>query len=249
MATPYDPYDLEQDAFMRNMGGNNTTMPVAGKPVKDTADYGAVNTAQGGAATPETGAASGAASGNSRATRDALGGYAGVGQMGGFRQDDYGGDVKARNSMKNTFGRIASRYGANRQGLESLMADPDFQRYFPNARLGAENGRGGIIDFGGLLSDFESGTPVGAVDVLKAYDGENADEWQWGDQNYVNDAGGGGGAMQGGGGGQSDLMSAILGNGGLSGNDTLEKIQKELQALIQGQPSDVAQNAFLGAMR
>jgi hypothetical protein len=238
MATP-NPYDLEQDAFVRQMGGNNTTMGGA-KGAKDTSAYGALTPS------PQT-TAPDLGGGNSQATRDALGGYAGVGQMGGFRQDDYGGDVKARNSMKNTFGRIASRYGANRQGLESLMGDADFQRYFPNARLGADNGRGGLIDFGGLLSDFESGTPVGLVDVLKAYDGENADEWQWGDQNFVGAQGGGG--MDANMAPPSDLMQAITAGGGLTGNDTLEKIQKELQALINGQPSNVSQDAFSQAMR
>jgi hypothetical protein len=127
------------------------------------------------------------------------------------------------------------------------MSDADFQRYFPNARLGAEGGRGGVIDFGGTLSDFESGTPVGAVDVLNAYDGNTSQGWQWLDQNFAGDQGGGG--MDANMAPPSDLMQALTAGGGLSGNETLERIQKELQALINGQPSDVSQDAFSQAMR
>jgi hypothetical protein len=236
MATP-NPYDLEQDAFVRQMGGNNTTMT----PLGGVSPAQAVN--EPAAPTPPAGPV-----GNGVEARNALGGYAGVGTMGGFNQSGYGGDMKAANSMKNTFGRIASRYGNNAEGLQSVMNDADFKRYFPNAKLGADNGRGGMIDFGGTLSDFESGTPVGLVDVLKAYDGTNAEEWQWGDQNFVGDQQGGGTVMDGAG-QSSDLMSALTAGGGLTGNDTLEKIQKELQALINGQPSNVSQDAFSQAMR
>lgn len=122
--------------------------------------------------------------GNGVDARAALGGYAGVGNMLGFNTAlDYP-DQKAANSVKNTFGRIASRYDTNAPGfLQALLGDADFQRYFPDARLGPEEGRGGMIDFGGVLSDFESGVPVGLVDVLNAYDGQTSKGWQWLDQN------------------------------------------------------------------
>jgi hypothetical protein len=236
MAT-VNPYDLEQDAFVRQMGGNNTTQT----------PLGGVSPTQAVGETPAAPTTPAGPVGNGVEARNALGGYAGVGTMGGFNQSGYGGDMKAANSMKNTFGRIASRYGNNAEGLNSVMNDADFKRYFPNAKLGAENGRGGMIDFGGTLSDFESGTPVGLVDVLKAYDGTNAEEWQWGDQNFAGDAGGGG--MDANMAPPSDLMQALTAGGGLTGNDTLEKIQKELQALINGRPSDVSQDAFSQAMR
>lgn len=156
---------------------------------------------------------------NTRETRDALGGYAPVGTMSGFRTDDYGGDTKARNSMKNTAGRILSRYGSTPEGLRQAMQDPDWLRYFPTAKL-VEGGAGDQIDFGGMLSDFETGTPVGIVDVGQAFDPRNnsGGAWQWIDQ--ANDGGApvatGGTAAPGGGtsplnlGGDGDLMARLL---------------------------------------
>lgn len=245
MATP-NPYDLEQDAFVRQMGGGASTMPIGGRSPLDAAGVNPV---------PETSGLSTSVAGdtkqqdlsggNSQASRNALGGYAGVGQMNGFRQDDYGGDQKAANSMKNTYGRIASRYEQKPSSLGAIMADPDFQRYFPNAKQAGFD----KIDFGGTLSDFESGTPVGLVDVFQGADEANDTSagGQWLDQNFMGGQGGGGSVMDGG--GSSDLMAALTAGGGLTGNDTLERIQKELQALINGQPSDVSQDAFMGAMR
>ena len=92
-----------------------------------------------------------------------------VGRMEGFQVgSDYGGDLKARNSVKNTFGRIASKYPATPDGLKMAMQDPEFKAAFPNARL-IDHPKGDKIDFGGVLSDFESGTPVGVVDVGRSF--------------------------------------------------------------------------------
>lgn len=92
-----------------------------------------------------------------------------VGRMEGFQVgSDYGGDLKARNSVKNTFGRIASKYPATPDGLKMVMQDPEFKAAFPNARL-IDHPKGDKIDFGGVLSDFESGTPVGVVDVGRSF--------------------------------------------------------------------------------
>jgi hypothetical protein len=114
-----------------------------------------------------------------RENRDALK-YGNVGRMEGFNTSDYGGDVKARNSVKNTFGRIASRYANAPNSVEAMMADPDFKSAFPNAKRVA-GGAGDKIDFGGVLSDFETGSPVGVVDVLTASDPRNntANGWAW----------------------------------------------------------------------
>lgn len=114
-----------------------------------------------------------------RDTRDALK-YGNVGRMEGFNTGDYGGDLKARNSVKNTFGRIASRYANAPNSVEAMMADPDFKSAFPNAKRVA-GGAGDKIDFGGVLSDFETGSPVGVVDVLTASDPRNntANGWAW----------------------------------------------------------------------
>lgn len=100
-----------------------------------------------------------------------------VGTMLGFNLGDYGGDVKARTSVKNTFSRIASRYANAPGSVDAMMNDPDFKAAFPNARkVGHDK-----IDFGGVLSDFETGTPVGVVDVLQASDPtrNTATGWQW----------------------------------------------------------------------
>lgn len=119
--------------------------------------------------------------------------YSTTGALGGFNTGDYGGDRKARNSVKNTFGRIASRYASAPNSLDAVMQDADFRAAFPNARkVGHDK-----IDFGGVQSDFESGTPVGIVDVLEASDPSNnsAKRWQW----LTDDGGagtGGGGAAQ-----------------------------------------------------
>lgn len=119
--------------------------------------------------------------GMSREQRDTLK-WGDVGKMEGFQVgSDYGGDTKARNSVKNTFGRIASRYPATPEGVRMVMQDPDFKRAFPNARL-IDHPTGDKIDFGGVKSDFESGSPVGVVDVGRAFSGAGQTEqtgWQW----------------------------------------------------------------------
>lgn len=103
-----------------------------------------------------------------------------IGTMRGFNTGDYGGDVKARTSVKNMFSRIASRYGSAPGSIDAIMNDPDFKALFPNARK-VPGGAGDKIDFGGVKSDFETGVPVGVVDVLEASDPtrNTAKGWQW----------------------------------------------------------------------
>ena len=148
--------------------------------------------------------------GSSRADRDQLR-WGNAGQMSGFQVgSDYGGDQKARNSMKNTFGRLASNYAATPEGLRQLVASEEFRRYFPNARL-LPGGAGDKIDFGGTLSDFDSGVPVGVVDVGQAFDPSNNSGAAWAWMDEAND---GGGPMGGGGvgipGGVDGLINADL---------------------------------------
>lgn len=133
-----------------------------------------------------------AAAGMSQAQRAALT-YGNVGTLNGFRTDGYGGDLKAANTVKNTFAKIASRYQNTPSGLRALMNDPDFKAAFPNARL-VEGGAGDKIDFGGVLSDFESGTPVGIVDVGLSFDPTNdtGAGWWWGAGDDGSGGGGGG---------------------------------------------------------
>jgi len=102
-----------------------------------------------------------------------------LGNLEGFmNRSAYGEDLKARNSVKNTFATIASRYASKPSSLDQILADADFRRLFPNAKkVGFDQ-----IDFGGVKSDFESGTPVGSVDVLTAADPntDTARGWWWG---------------------------------------------------------------------
>lgn len=96
-------------------------------------------------------------------------------------------------SMKHVFLAIARRYPNDRNQLKNIVNDPDFKLWFPNAKLVDDD----EIDFGGQLSDFESGVPVGLVDVARGGD----DMWQWIDQNFNQGAAAGGGAPPPGGGG------------------------------------------------
>lgn len=126
------------------------------------------------------GSAEGGGEGTTREDRDKLT-WNSTGRMLGFAVgSDYGGDLKARNSVKNTFGRLASRYPNTPEGLKQLMADAEFRKYFPNATL-VSGGAGDKINFGGVQSDFESGTPVYEVDVLVNSNPETntADGWAW----------------------------------------------------------------------
>ena len=214
--------DDEQQMLQQLMGGapTNQTQPAGGPvPMADPQPPAALP----GAAPPDNGVQA----------RKALGGYANVGTMRGFNTAlDYPDD-KAANSVKNTFGRIASRYAHKPSSIDAIMADADFQRYFPGAKKLA-GGAGDKIDFGGVLSDFESGVPVGIVDVMESAD-PNADSsagWSW--QDEANSAGGGGPMAQGG--GMGDPMALLAsGNADALGNsDVLAQILAALQGAGQG---------------
>jgi hypothetical protein len=180
--------------------------------------------------------------GNSIQSRKALGGYAGRGKMMGFNAAMDYPDDKAANSMKNTFGRIASRYDAKPGSVDAIMADPDFKRYFALAKK-VKGGAGDKIDFGGQLSDFESGTPVGVVDVGGSFDPANDSGAGWTWQDIAND-GGGGGDQMGGGGGGLDLSA-------LGGNDqsSLDQILAEIAALEGGENTPMDIESLLAQLR
>lgn len=231
----YSQEQDEQDLLQQMMGQPQSgTMPVGAAArfqvepqTPEGAAFAAANPLSGqpaaGPAMPQD---------NGVAARKALGGYNSVGTMRGFNTAMDYGDDKAANSVKNTFGRIASRYKNAPSSVDAVMADPDFKRYFPNAKK-ISGGAGDKIDFGGVLSDFESGVPVGVVDVLGAAD-PNADTsvgWTW--QDEANDGGGGGMAM----GGGDPLMALLGGQGGgppsvdaLGQSDVLSQILEALAA-------------------
>lgn len=124
---------------------------------------------------------------------------------------------RGANTIKNSFGKIASRYDPTKPGAaRSVMADPDFQRLFPEATI-VEHPNGDLIDFG-------DGKPV---DVLRAARAGGAGEaWQWGVEDDAAPA------QQGGGGG-INLQALAAGIGG--GADPMAAIQAELQRLTGGQ--------------
>ena len=147
------------------------------------------------------------------------GGY--MGGLEGFNTGAWGTDERGANTHKNTFGKIASRYDPKQAGAsKALMADPDFQAYFPDAKL-VEHPNGDMIDFG-------DGRPV---DVLRgATAGGQGEAWPWG----VDDGSGGGGGM--GGGGELDMGSLMKNITG--GGDAMGGIQAELDKLINGQDEE-----------
>ncbi len=85
---------------------------------------------------------------------------------------------------KYIIGEILGRYNPTREGITAAMEDPDFKRFFPNARL---IGHGDKIDFGDTPSDFvRGGPPVGVVDVIGNYDENTGVGTNWW---YGNDPG------------------------------------------------------------
>lgn len=169
-------------------------------------------------------------------------------RMQGYDQNNWGN----MNSLKYQIGEILSRYQASPYGASQALNDPDLRALAPNARFASDNGRNDVIDFGGIV-DPHSGASIGQVDVGRAFDPNNPNaetNWVW--QDLANDPTGAASAAatQGlGGGGNSVLMEALMANGGLNGDDTLKRIQAELQALVQGGSSPLAMDAFHGAMR
>lgn len=95
-----------------------------------------------------------------------------MGQLEGFNTGGWGSNERGTNSIKNTFGKIASRYDVSQPGAaRAVMADPEFQQIFPMARL-VEHPNGDLIDFG---------DGNGPVDVIRgAVEGGSGAAWQWG---------------------------------------------------------------------
>jgi len=154
-----------------------------------------------------------------------------TGALTGFNTGGWGTQERGTNSIKNTFGKIASRYDP-RQGnaVQQILNDPEFKQFFPEAKL-IQHPKGDLIDFG-------DGNPV---DVLRnAVEGGSGDAWQF--------LAGGGGGAQGGdilAGGGMDL-SALMGGGGEQANlatesDVLAQILNELQAAQGGGAPDEQQ--------
>lgn len=131
-------------------------------------------------------------------------------QLEGFGNIDPNGE-RGSNTHKKLFGRIASRYDVSQpDAVKRMMADPDFQAAFPDAKL-VEHPNADLIDFG-------DGNPV---DVIRgAVAGGSGAGWQWG-------VGGGQGAPQQGGAG-------FPGAGGVPGQVPQGDMAAQLLAALQG---------------
>ena len=145
-------------------------------------------------------------------------------------------NIGTMRSVKYIAGEIFSRYPPTPEGLRQAINDPDFKQWFPNARL-IEGGAGDKIDFGGILSDFDKGVPVGVVDVGRAFDPSNNTGGAWVWQDLENDGGMGGGDMGGGEvpspGGGSGVPGSDPSGGGLQNLMDPSYIQRLIQYLMQ----------------
>ncbi len=221
----YIGQDDEQQALLQQqLGGTplNTTMPV-GQP------------------SPLTAAAPPARPFASYGTADIAGeeqlGWGDPSRMTGFNTNAWGTDERGSNTVKNSFGKIASRYDPRQSGAaQSVSGDSDFQRLFPEARL-VQHAKGDLIDFDG-------DGPEPPVDVLRnAVEGGSGDAWAF-------QAGGdGGGAMPAQGGGM-DPMAMLGGQGNsldaLGESDVLAQILKELQGAQGGDEGQALLQSLMG---
>lgn len=149
----------------------------------------------------------------------------------GFATNEWGpgGDPNYdEDSIKNTFGKIASRYDPTQPGAtRMLMADPEFQALFPNARL-VEHPKADQIDFG-------DGNPVDVL--INAVEGGAGEAWAF--QTGGGAIAGGGDAAFGGAPANSGGPSPNAIQGALVGptvNPNDSAIQKLLQQILLGNP-------------
>lgn len=203
----------------------NTTMPV-GTPMPQGGGF------SGGMDLPQLGLSSNLAD---NAKKSAAAGYTDIEGAGdlktgnygveGFNTAGWGTNERGTNTMKNSFGKIASRYDPTQQGAaQALMADPDFKSLWPEATI-VEHPNQDLIDFDG-----PGGQPP--VDVLRAATAGGAGQgWQWG----VRD-GGGGAAMP------TDAA-------GLMGGDPLALINENINGLIGGEQDSMTQRLIQQILR
>lgn len=144
----------------------------------------------------------------------------------GFATDQWGpgGDPNYdEDSIKNAFGKIASRYDPTQPGAaRAVMEDPEFKALFPNARL-VEHPKADQIDFG-------DGNPVDVL--INAVEGGAGEAWAFqtgGGEAMVGGGAplsGGSGAAPGGGPSPNAVNNALVG-------PTVNANDSTLQALLQ----------------
>lgn len=149
-----------------------------------------------------------------------------MGALEGFNTSAWGSNERGSNTLKNSFGKIASRYDPTQPGAaKNLMNDPDFRDMFPDAIL-IDHPNQDQIDFDG-----PGGDPP--VDVIRAATaGGGGQGWQWGTQDGGGATGGGGGldpaAIMGGGTDINAMIEALM-----NGQDS--ETQKIIQELLNSQ--------------
>lgn len=148
-----------------------------------------------------------------------------MGSLEGFNTGAWGTGERGSHTLKNSFGRIASRYDPTQpNAARTLMQDEDFRATWPDAML-IDHPNGDLIDFDG-----PGGDPP--VDVLRAARAGGAGEaWQWG----VQDGGGGAASANAGGGG---LGQGVTVNSLMSG-DPMAAITQQINNLTGGQDSQI----------
>lgn len=141
-----------------------------------------------------------------------------VGSLEGFNSNAWGSGERGTNTMKNSFGKIASRYDPTQPGAAQRMtADPDFKAMWPDAVV-QNPPKNDVIDFDG-------NSPMEPVDVItSATEGGGGRGWAWQPQ---------GGADGGGSGGGLDINSLVSGING--GGDPMAAIQAQIAAASNGQ--------------
>jgi hypothetical protein len=256
----YDPARQSRSAFDAAMGApqRNQATPVGGPqkadpsgPYKipgprnngaDTQHEAFLNTtlAGGGLVGDAMQRRGGASAGSSR---NVSGGN--LANLQGYDAGNFGNpDVQ---TLKYRAGRIINDYfDGSSDSIQRAMQDPRWMND-PDLSRAQFNGED-KINFLGALSE-DGGVPVNWIDVIQGWEnGRGNPLAQWIDEA---NSGGGGQAPASGGGGVNLAPSALLraiSQGG-NGNDTLAKIQAEIQALINGGGSPLAMDAFNGAMR
>ncbi len=219
----------------------NTTMPVGGRQpvggdmplprntgVTGGMDVGAPAPAGGGSLADAARASAAAGYTDIEGAGNLAGGNF-VGNLEGFNTGGWGSQERGTNTMKNSFGKIASRYDPTQAGAaKAMMADPDFRALWPDATL-IDHPNQDQIDFDG-----PGGEPP--VDVItSATAGGGGRGWAWQPQGGVADGGAAGGGMPGG----PNLMS-ILG-----GDDPMDDILKRIADLNSGQTPDAERQALM----
>lgn len=176
-AMPSGPHIMPDGSFMQGNTYDAGT-PLAPEEANFQYDLG---TGAEPVATPTLGARSGA---------EMVTSWGDTSGLRGFNTNEWGQNSPEYDeaSIKNNFGKIASRYDPTQPGAtRTLMADPEFQALFPNASL-VEHPKGDQIDFG-------DGNPVDVL--INAVEGGSGEAW----------------AFQTGGGGMAG--SAAVGAGGV----------------------------------